>query len=107
MSRILRRLSSYRVTPLGWVFLVVIVAALALGFFGPHVCRVPGLAIGLIGLALVVAENAGVGRNRGLPTALREAPGDPSAARPTEPAAREADEEAWQRERDRREREGR
>ncbi len=82
----------------------MIVAALVAGFLGPKAVRVPGLAIGLIGLAMVVAENAGMARRGGLSTERRM----PKMRRETgEPEAVEASEDAWRRERERRASEGR
>jgi hypothetical protein len=107
MSRIHARLSSYRVTPLGWIFLLVIAVSLGLGFLGPHEFRVPGLAIGFIGLVMVVAEHAGVASRPGLPTARRASADDVPISPVTEPEAVEAGEDAWRRERERRDRERR
>ena len=113
MDRIRRSLTNYRITPIGWVFIVVTVAALGAGFFGPHALRIPGLVIGFVGLAMMVAENAGMGRSVALRTERRGRFADPTnrqSGEPKplgEPAAVEADEEAWRRERERRDASGR
>ncbi len=86
-------------TRLGWVFLVVIVVSLALGFLGPHVVRVPGLAIGFVGLVMLIAENAGMASRRGLATERRDA--EHALPVPEEQAV-EASEDAWRREREQR-----
>jgi hypothetical protein len=94
-------------TPLGWVFVVVIAVSLGLGFLGPHVFQAPGLAVGFIGLAMLVAENAGVAGRGGLATARRARASDEPRSPVTEPEAIEAGEDAWRRERERRDREQR
>jgi hypothetical protein len=90
--------SSWRITPLGWIVMVVVPALILLAAFGPAVVQVPAFIVGLLILAGVAAEGlGGLGNYR----FWGRSSGGDASAQVTEAA--EADEYAWQRERERRE----
>ncbi len=93
-----RKLSSWKITPLGWLLVSVVPVALVLGFVGPSSVRVPALVVAVVVLYFVVSdvfeiESVSISRKRGV-----------GNRNDYVSAPIEADESAWQREREKRER---
>jgi hypothetical protein len=114
MNRVRRVLSSWRITGLGWVFVAIVPAAFLLAALGPSDLRTPALIVGVLVLFVIVSEGAGSarfggGRFGGLAGGSqrerRERLSGLGTGAPPISESVEADESAWQRERERRERE--
>jgi hypothetical protein len=109
MNRFRRVLSSWRITGLGWVFVAIVPAAFLLAALGPSDLRTPALIVGVLVLFVIVSEGAGSGRFGGLAGGSqrerRERLSGLRTGAPPISESVEADESAWQRERERRERE--
>jgi hypothetical protein len=119
MAWLRRRLAAWSVSPLGWLAIALIPVCALLTLVGPKAVQTPALIVGLLVLALVASEGAGVGlfslnRSRGglgsitgvgsIRSERREPPSGAGSATSLVSAPVEADEAAWQAERERRER---
>jgi len=108
MSRFRRLLSSWQITVLGWVFIAIIPAAFLVAALGPSGLRTPALIVGVLALFVVASEGSGSGRFGGLAGGTqrerRERLSSLRTGAPPISESVEADESAWQRERERRER---
>ncbi len=110
MGRLRRRLSSYTITPAGWFVVGLAPVAILLAIFGPSGVRTPAFVVAVILLLAAASEGAGAQRRGGLTSSkerqLRITKASRRSSGPTVTTAAEADEDAWQRERERRERDG-
>jgi hypothetical protein len=92
-----RRLSSWKITPLGWLLVLVVPVALVLALFGPGSVRIPALVVAVVVLYFVVGDvfeidSVSIGRR-----------GRVGKRADYVSAPVEADETAWRREREKRE----
>jgi hypothetical protein len=102
-----RRLASFHITVLGWILLVLVPIAILLAVLGPHAMQVPAfIAAAVLALFVVGGTFSGM---RGYPNTEAVS----RAATEFRPRARSVpieqetyDPQAWQRERERRERDG-
>jgi hypothetical protein len=99
------------VTPLGGLIVLIVVISVGILLAGPHSMQAPALGVGVLGLTAIVFGASGVAsrggyRSRSLSQRRVEFRGvDRDAKLSQEPS--EADDAAWTRERERRERDGR
>jgi membrane protein implicated in regulation of membrane protease activity len=107
MRRIRHFFAALKVSPAGWVLVVVVPVSLLLAYLGPAAVQTPAFVVAAFALAAVLTEALGAaGRGRGLSSSRerREFAERAAKARPvSNEAPVEAGEDAWRRERERRE----
>jgi hypothetical protein len=102
MERLRRLVGSMRVTPVGWLLLVVAVVSLGLALFGSHSVQAPALIVAAAAVFVMVL-GAFPGGLRGAGFRYLGSRSEPEAQ-----ALNDVDDQAaWQRERERREHDGR
>lgn len=110
MTRLKKWISSYSITPLGWVILIVGIVALVLTGLGPASAQVPAFIVAAgVGVLLIAGGLSGGAYGRSTKTLQdRRAEFGPRPIRPEDEIAAPAEgEQLWQRERERREASGR
>lgn len=108
IGRIRQKLGGVEITPTGWVVIVLIPVSLAVSLAGPRSAQTPAFVVLLIvALAAVTAAGGSLRGNRYKGLAQRRRDFRPRDREDGVAQVAEADDSAWQRERERREREGR